>query len=113
MRRWARLALLVATAALMVSHWVALVQTAQGAGMPLLTLQSATLPWETWLVLPVSWLLIVWAACASSACTALLDAQPRVATDGKQGAGCAHVGDACERTQIAQGRNDSGAAPGS
>ncbi len=64
--RWGRLLLLAFVAALMASHWWALVLTARGEGMPLLTLQRADLPWETWLVLPLSWLLVlravVWAS---------------------------------------------------
>jgi len=38
------------------------VLTGLGAGLPLLTLQPAERPWETWLVLPVAWLLLLWAA---------------------------------------------------
>jgi hypothetical protein len=64
--RWGRLLLLALVVALMASHWWALVLTARGEGMPLLTLQRADLPWETWLVLPLSWLLVlrvaVWAS---------------------------------------------------
>ena len=44
------------------SHWAALVLTGLGEGLPLLTLQPADRPWETWLVLPVAWALAVWAA---------------------------------------------------
>ncbi|HET9224084.1 MAG TPA: hypothetical protein VFO07_16340, partial [Roseiflexaceae bacterium] len=64
--RWGRLLLLAVVAALMVSHWWALVLTARGEGMPLLTLQRADLPWETWLVLPLSWLLVLRAAVWTS-----------------------------------------------
>ncbi len=42
--------------------WAALVLTGLGDGLPLLTLQPADRPWETWLVLPVAWALAVWAA---------------------------------------------------
>jgi len=38
------------------------VPTGLGAGLPLLTLQPADRPWETWLVLPVAWVLVLWAA---------------------------------------------------
>ncbi len=37
-------------------------RTGLGAGLPLLMLQPADQPWETWLVLPVAWALTVWAA---------------------------------------------------
>jgi hypothetical protein len=57
--RWGRLLLLALVAALMASHWWALVLTARGEGMPLLTLQRADVPWETWLALPLSWLLVL------------------------------------------------------
>jgi len=40
----------------------ALVLTGLGDGVPLLTLQPADRPWETWLVLPVAWAFAVWAA---------------------------------------------------
>ncbi len=36
--------------------------TGLGDGLPLLTLQPADRPWETWLVLPVAWALAVGAA---------------------------------------------------
>ena len=54
--------LLAGVLALLASHWVALVLTGLGAGLPLLTLQPADRPWETWLVLPVAWALVLWAA---------------------------------------------------
>jgi len=60
--RAGRAVLLVAVLALLASHWVALVLTGLGEGLPLLTLQPADRPWETWLVLPVAWALTVWAA---------------------------------------------------
>lgn len=59
LRGWPRVVLLGATVALMISHWWALVLTLQGMGMPLFTLKSAQVPWETWLVLPSSWLLLL------------------------------------------------------
>ncbi len=60
--RAGRALLLVGVLALLASHWVALVLTGLGEGLPLLTLQPADRPWETWLVLPVAWALTVWAA---------------------------------------------------
>jgi len=60
--RAGRAVLLVAVLALLASHWVALVLTGLGDGLPLLTLQPADRPWETWIVLPVAWALAVWAA---------------------------------------------------
>ena len=56
---WRRVALLGAALGLMASPWWALVLTMRGQGMPLFTLQSAQLPWETCLVLPGSWLLLL------------------------------------------------------
>ncbi len=47
--------------ALLTSHWAALVLTGLGEGLPLLTLQPADRPWETWAVLPAAWTLAVWA----------------------------------------------------
>jgi len=38
------------------------VLTGLGDGLPPLTLQPADRPWETWLVLPVAWVLVLWAA---------------------------------------------------
>ena len=60
--RVGRAVLLVAVLALLASHWVALVLMDLGDGLPLLTLQPADRPWETWLVLPVAWVLVLWAA---------------------------------------------------
>ena len=59
LRRWQRLALGAGAAALMLSHWWALALTIQGAGFQLLTLQSAALPLETWLVLPIGWIVVL------------------------------------------------------
>ena len=56
--RRGRALLLAAALALMASHWWALALTARGHGMPLVTLQRADRPWETWSVLPLSWLLL-------------------------------------------------------
>jgi hypothetical protein len=58
LRRWYRGALLVAVLAFMGTHWWALALTAQGRGLPLLTLQSARWPWETLVVLPLAWWLL-------------------------------------------------------
>jgi len=60
--RVGRALLLVGVVALLLSHWAALVLTGLGAGLPLLTLQPADRPWETWIVLPAAWALTVWAA---------------------------------------------------
>jgi len=60
--RAGRALLPVGVLALLASHWAALVLTGLGAGLPLLTLQPADRPWETWLVLPVAWVLVLWAA---------------------------------------------------
>jgi hypothetical protein len=61
-RHWQRALLLLGMVALMLSHWWALVLTARGAGMPLVTLQQPEIAWETWLVLPLSWWLVLAAA---------------------------------------------------
>lgn len=60
LNRWQKTALVSVAVAFMFSHWWAFILTAQGKGMPLLTLQSAELPWETWLVIPLSWLLLLY-----------------------------------------------------
>ncbi len=65
--RAGRAVLLVGVVALLTSHWAALVLTGLGAGLPLLTLQPADRPWETWIVLPAAWALAVWAVRRSSA----------------------------------------------
>jgi len=54
--------LLAGVLALLASHWAALVLTGLGDGLPLLTLQPADRPWETWGVLPLAWALAAWAA---------------------------------------------------
>jgi len=72
--RAGRAVLLVAVLALLASHWVALVLTGLGDGLPLLTLQPADRPWETWLVLPLAW------ACATGA--ARRSGAPRVVSVG-------------------------------
>jgi len=60
--RLGRALLLVGVLTLLASHWAALVLTGLGDGLPLLTLQPADRPWETWLVLPAAWALAAWAA---------------------------------------------------
>ena len=65
--RWGRgqrVLLLAGLLALMLSHWWALVLTARGEGMPLVTLQRPAVAWETWLVLPLSWWLVLSSAAA-------------------------------------------------
>lgn len=56
---WQRGALLAGLLALMASHWLALIWSVQGGWLRLLTLQSADFPWETWLVVPLCWGLLV------------------------------------------------------
>jgi len=59
LQRRGRILLLSAVAVLMTSHWLALARTLGSYGLPLFTLQSADFPWETWLVMPLSWLLLL------------------------------------------------------
>ena len=59
--RWQRLAVLVVSAGIMGSRWWAFAETLRGENLSLLTLQSAAWPWETWLVLPFFWFLLLWA----------------------------------------------------
>jgi len=65
--RVGRAALLGGVLALLASHWAALVLTGLGDGLPLLTLQPADRPWETWIVLPLAWALTTWAVRPSNA----------------------------------------------
>ncbi|MEM7127840.1 MAG: hypothetical protein AAF702_16020 [Chloroflexota bacterium] len=58
-QRWQRIALLTGVVMLGLSHWVALVRSILGINANLFTLQSAAFPWETLLVLPLSWFIIV------------------------------------------------------
>jgi hypothetical protein len=44
-------------AIVLATRWIALGLTLQGAGMPLLTLQTRHLPWHTALAPPNAWLL--------------------------------------------------------
>jgi hypothetical protein len=62
LQRKGRWLLLGSALALLLSHWAALVTTALGHGMQLLTLQTADFPWETWLILPLCWLLLLYGA---------------------------------------------------
>lgn len=57
--RTARAAVLAGALAVLVSHWWALVLSAQGRWLRLFTLQSAEFPWETWSVVPLCWLLLI------------------------------------------------------
>ena len=59
---WQQTALLIAVGALTASHWLALVRTALAINANLFTLQTASIPWETVLFLPLCWLLLVLAA---------------------------------------------------
>lgn len=59
--RWQRLAVLVVLAGIMGSRWWAFVETLRGENLSMLTMQTAAWPWETWLVLPFFWLLLLWA----------------------------------------------------
>lgn len=45
--------------ALALSHWVALALTLQGHWLRLFTLQSADFPWESWLVVPLCWVILL------------------------------------------------------
>jgi hypothetical protein len=56
---WQQPALAGGAIVLMASRWWALALTARGEGMPFTTLQSAAFPWETWIVLPLCWLLLL------------------------------------------------------
>jgi len=64
--RVGRTVLLIGVLALLLSHWAALVLTGLGEGLLLLTLQPADRPWETWAVLPLAWVLAMWAARRTS-----------------------------------------------
>jgi hypothetical protein len=57
--KWQRGVLLGIAVALAASHWLALILTLGGQWVRTFTLQSADIPWETWLVLPLCWLLLV------------------------------------------------------
>jgi hypothetical protein len=74
--RAGRALLLAGVLALLASHWAALVLTGLGDGLPLLTLQPADRPWETWVVLPIAWTLAVWAAQRLSVSREVVDNDP-------------------------------------
>ncbi|MEZ5004221.1 MAG: hypothetical protein R2730_14415 [Chitinophagales bacterium] len=42
------------------THWLALIKTGELEWLRLVTLQSATFPWETWFVFPAAFLLLFW-----------------------------------------------------
>jgi hypothetical protein len=54
-----RRALIVGAAIVMLSHWSAFVLTAWRVNLWLFTLQTAELPWETWTLVPLCWILLV------------------------------------------------------
>ena len=56
-----RSVLLALAIGLMLSHWLALFFTSQVHGLRLLTLQGSEFTWETWLILPLCWGLLLWA----------------------------------------------------
>jgi hypothetical protein len=51
--------LIVGATIVMLSHWAALVLTAWRVNLWLFTLQTAELPWETWTLVPLCWILLV------------------------------------------------------
>ena len=59
LRGWQKPVFLAMLAGVMASRWWAFLETLRGESMSLLTLQTASFPWETWLVLPLSWLLML------------------------------------------------------
>jgi len=59
LRGWQKPVFLLVVAGVMASRWWALVETLRGESMALLTMQTPGFPWETWLVLPLSWLLLL------------------------------------------------------
>jgi hypothetical protein len=59
LRGWQKSVFLAMLVGVMASRWWAFVETLRGESMSLLTLQTASFPWETWLVLPLSWLLML------------------------------------------------------
>jgi hypothetical protein len=60
LQTWQRWSLLGVSVVLLLSHWLAFRLTAIGQSMALITLQTATMPWETLLVLPLSWAILLW-----------------------------------------------------
>lgn len=73
---WHRPLLLVAIAVLMSSRYWALALTAQGYSMQLFTLQSADRPWETAMVLPLSYVLLLRVAARDTAQLRALSVEP-------------------------------------
>lgn len=67
LERWQRPIFIVCVLILFATRWWALALAMQGAGMPLLTLQTPRVPWETLVVLPAIWLLLLRAARRSAA----------------------------------------------
>ncbi|MDX1665553.1 MAG: hypothetical protein R3272_17325 [Candidatus Promineifilaceae bacterium] len=67
--RWQRAASLSAAGTLIASHWLALFRSAQSINANLFTLQTATFPWETIFVLPLSWVVVMLATRARSTVT--------------------------------------------
>ncbi len=63
LRRTTLALLLTAAIALSLTHWWALILTGRGVWLNFFTLQTASLPWETWTVLPACWLLLVGLGC--------------------------------------------------
>ena len=59
LRGWQKPVFLALLAGVMASRWWAFLETLRGESMSLLTLQTPNFPWETWLVLPLSWLLLL------------------------------------------------------
>jgi hypothetical protein len=66
LRKGERAALLIAFLLLAASHWWALATTVAGQGMAFLTVQGAGVPWESWLVLPACWLVLLLALARSA-----------------------------------------------
>jgi hypothetical protein len=60
--RWWRALLLAVIVIVNLTHWWALALTIEGRGLPLLTVQSADVPWETCLVVPLAWLAALYTA---------------------------------------------------
>ena len=66
LRRGERTVLLASLLPLAASHWAALATTVAGRGMAFLTVQGAGAPWESWLVLPACWLVLLVALARSA-----------------------------------------------
>ena len=83
LRGWQKPVFLAMLAGVMASRWWAFLETLRGESMSLLTLQTASFPWETWLVLPLSWLLMLRATAMHSR-TSISWTELRLAQDIKQ-----------------------------